>query len=59
MWNPGGLIHLQQLSDDGLDVVADVACHGERGAVADGKRDVQAAGDRLWQHIDKIEILSN
>ena len=39
--------HLQQLADDGLDVVADVAGHGEGGAVADGKRHVQAARDRL------------
>ena len=44
---------LQELPDDGLDVVADVAGHGERGAVADGERHVQAPGDRLWQ-IDKI-----
>ena len=40
---------LQELPDDGLDVVAHVAGHGERGAVADGERHVQAAGDRLRQ----------
>ena len=45
---------LQELPDDGLDVVADVAGHGERGAVADGERHVQAPGDRLWWNIDKI-----
>ncbi len=39
--------NLKKFGDDALDVVADVAGHGERGAVADGERDVEALRDRL------------
>lgn len=40
---------LQQLGDDRLDVLAHVSGLGERGAVADGEGDVQAARQRLRQ----------
>ena len=41
--------NLKQLSDDALDVVADVSGHREGGAVADGERNVEALSDRLSQ----------
>jgi hypothetical protein len=44
-----GLKNLEKFGDDAFDVVADVAGHGERGAVADGERDVEALRDRLRQ----------
>ena len=40
---------LQQLEDDVLDVLADVAGFGQRGGVDDGERHIQHAGQRLRQ----------
>src|SRR5262245_21795952 len=42
----GGLDELQQ---DVLDVLADVARFGQRGGVGDGERDLQQTGERLGQ----------
>ena len=53
--DPGlGLLHvvvggLDQLEEDVLDVLADVAGLGERGGVGDGERDVEHAGERLGE----------
>ena len=40
---------LDQLEEDVLDVLADVARLGERGGVGDGERDVEHAGQRLGE----------
>ena len=40
---------LDQLEEDVLDVLADVAGFGERGGVGDGERHVEHAGQRLRQ----------
>ena len=42
-------LNLEKLCNDALNVVTDVSCHGESGAVADRERNVQAVSDRLCQ----------
>ena len=43
---------LEELPDDGLDVVAHVARHRQRRAVADRERNVQAPCNRLMDKAD-------